>query len=113
MYNVGDKLFVGFWKNGKRIGVGKMIQGNVSRYGVWKDGNNEKWFNNEEEFLVLIILRKSIVIFFQWKYDKIKSFMKVNEYMESFYKQVISSDCNILNTIVNFFLLISISLVLL
>lgn len=46
----GDKFFIGFWKEGKQNGFGKYIKGNNIKYGLWKDGKKEKWFEDENDF---------------------------------------------------------------
>ena len=49
-YWPNNRFFVGFWKGGKQNGVGKYIKGDSIKFGIWKDGKREKWFDNEEEF---------------------------------------------------------------
>ena len=46
-----NKFFIGFWKEGKQNGVGKFIKDDIIKYGIWKDGKREKWFNDENEFI--------------------------------------------------------------
>lgn len=45
------RLFVGFWKNGKQEGVGKIINGKKVKYGFWKEGDKVKSFKEELEGL--------------------------------------------------------------
>ena len=49
-YLLNDSFYVGFWKDGLRNGLGKYIKGKSIKYGIWKKGKKEKWFNNEEDF---------------------------------------------------------------
>ncbi len=47
-----DKLFIGFWKNNKINGFGKIFQENKVRFGLWTDEKDNKkidWFNSDEE----------------------------------------------------------------
>ena len=49
-YWPNEKFFCGFWKDGKQNGIGKYSKGNIVKYGVWKDGKKELWFEDEREF---------------------------------------------------------------
>ena len=68
-----NRIFIGFWKEGKQNGFGKYIKDDIVKYGIWKDGKNEKWFENEEEFLTsLDSENKRFIDFFLWDIIKIK-----------------------------------------
>ena len=43
------KAYVGFWKEGKRNGVGISIVGNIIRYQLWNEDELEKTFQNKTE----------------------------------------------------------------
>lgn len=43
------KIFLGFWKGGKQHGVGKFLDEENSKYGVWKNGKRIKWIEDENE----------------------------------------------------------------
>lgn len=43
------RVYIGFWKAGKQDGIGKYINPKVTRYGIWKNGEKERWFNSEKE----------------------------------------------------------------
>lgn len=45
------RVYIGFWKGGKQEGVGKYINANEVRYGVWTQGKRTKQFRNESEAL--------------------------------------------------------------
>ena len=45
------QCYIGFWKNGKMNGIGIKIKGNVIKYGFWKNGNKEFWFDNFESLM--------------------------------------------------------------
>ena len=38
-----------YWKEGKQHGIGKYIDENKERYGLWKEGKKEKWLDVDEE----------------------------------------------------------------
>lgn len=48
-------IYIGFWEKGKMNGVGLTIKGKTFKYGVWKNGSNEKWLQGPWE------LRKHII----------------------------------------------------
>lgn len=43
------KIFMGFWKGGKQHGVGKFLDEEKTKYGLWKNGKRIKWLEEEEE----------------------------------------------------------------
>jgi len=63
--------YAGFWDKGKQNGVGIKINGNVLKFGIWKDGKKETWLNSNEigNFLTKEqekykkLLGKNIIIF--------------------------------------------------
>ena len=48
------KVFIGFWKNGNQNGVGYIINHNAMLYGIWKEGNNIKYFERPAQALKYI-----------------------------------------------------------
>ena len=75
-----NKFYIGFWKEGKQNGSGKYIKDNDIKYGKWKDGNKEKEFLTEEEFVENFSSFESKYIqIFQWDKEKIKNFIKINQ----------------------------------
>ena len=50
LFLLNDSFYVGFWKEGQKNGLVKYIKGNSIKYGVWKNGKKEKWFDNEDNF---------------------------------------------------------------
>jgi len=73
-----NKYYIGFWKDGKQNGMAKFIKGNSCKYGIWNEGKKEKWFKNEEEFLVnLAPIDEKYYCFFQWSIDKINDFFGI------------------------------------
>lgn len=46
-----NKIFTGFWSNGKQNGVGCIISKNIIKYGLWQNGSKIKWFKNKFEML--------------------------------------------------------------
>jgi hypothetical protein len=43
------RFFVGFWKNGKQEGVGKIVNEKKVKYGFWGNGDKIKSFNLDME----------------------------------------------------------------
>ena len=82
-YWPNNRIFIGFWKEGKQNGVGKYIKDDIVKYGIWKDGKREKWFENEEEFLnSLDSENKRFIEFFQWVTNKIKKYFDLDDNSE-------------------------------
>jgi hypothetical protein len=63
--------FIGFWEKGKQNGVGALINGNVVKYGLWKNGKKEMWLKGSWE------IRKYIKTH-QYFYEKILSKNVIN-----------------------------------
>ena len=45
------RLYIGFWKDGRQDGVGRYINPQTERWGLWKNGVRVKWFNSQIEAL--------------------------------------------------------------
>lgn len=41
-----DRLYLGFWKDGKQHGVGKYVKNNVVKYGQWLNGERIRFFDS-------------------------------------------------------------------
>ena len=75
-----NKYYIGFWKEGKQNGMAKFIKGNHSRFGIWREGKKEKWFNNEDEFINnLAPYDEKYSTFFQWNAYKIIEFFEIKK----------------------------------
>ena len=82
-YWPNDRIFIGFWKEGKQNGVGKFIKDNLVKYGIWKDGKREKWFENEDEFLNSFVSKNERFIdFFLLDINKIKKYLDLDDNSE-------------------------------
>lgn len=46
-WNNGD-CFIGRWQNGNQNGLGKLISSTSIKYGIWNNGNNKLWLNDNE-----------------------------------------------------------------
>jgi hypothetical protein len=46
-----NRIYIGFWKGGKQEGIGKYINPKMIRWGSWKNGVRQKWYNSETEAL--------------------------------------------------------------
>ena len=44
------RIYVGFWRDGKQFGFGKVITSVKERYCIWKNGKREREFGNKEIF---------------------------------------------------------------
>ena len=44
----GGKKYEGEWFNGKQNGLGVLTFSNLQKFGLWKNGQKEKWLNNDE-----------------------------------------------------------------
>ena len=49
---------MGFWKDGKKNGLGKLINDNKIKYGLWEDDNKKSLFKNEDEVLSYLYKNK-------------------------------------------------------
>ena len=59
---------------------GKYIKDDVIKYGIWKDGKREKWFDNEDEFVNFLEPKDEKYIFaFQCNHYKLKKIMELND----------------------------------
>ena len=78
-YWPSNRFFVGFWKQGKQNGVGKYVKDDQAKYGIWKDGKREKWFDNEDEFVNYLEPKDEKFIFaFQCNKNKLKKYMELD-----------------------------------
>lgn len=48
------KLFMGFYKDGKKNGFGKIITKNKIKYGLWKNDEKINWFQSENEAFIYL-----------------------------------------------------------
>ena len=78
-YWPNNRFFVGFWKQGKQNGVGKYVKDDAAKYGIWKDGKREKWFDSEDEFVNYLEPKDEKYIFaFQCNKNKLKKYMELD-----------------------------------
>ena len=49
-YWPNEKFFCGFWKDGKQNGFVKLINGDITMFGLFKNGKKEKLYETENEF---------------------------------------------------------------
>ena len=50
-YLLNGKYVIGFWKEGKQNGFAKYINEDKIKYGLYKNGKREKWYENDNEFV--------------------------------------------------------------
>ena len=75
-YWPNNRFFIGFWKEAKQNGVGKYIKGDIIKYGIWKEGKREKWFDNEDDFANCLDPRdEKYAPIFQWNKNQLKKYM--------------------------------------
>lgn len=53
------KIFLGFWKNNKQEGVGKVATDKSEKYGFWTGGERLNWFNSEREAVTNLPVERS------------------------------------------------------
>ena len=81
MFFIGEKkkYYVGFWNDGKQKGLGKFIKADNIKYGVWKDGKKEKWFNDQKEFFDKFDKSdEKYKSFFNWDVNHINKFFDID-----------------------------------
>ena len=44
------RFYIGFWKNGRQFGFGKVVTSVKEKYCLWKDGKRERVFTAKEDF---------------------------------------------------------------
>lgn len=72
------KAFIGYWKNNKQEGLGKFINEENSKYGLWKEGSKILKYD-ENEFFYLLQERNQPNIFiniFLMDYDGLNAFIQ-------------------------------------
>ena len=80
VYYPNNKFFIGFWQEGKEEGLGKCINDDEIKYGIWKEGEREKWIENEGEFSNILGQKKvNYASFFLWDKTQLKKFMDIND----------------------------------
>ncbi len=96
-----NKLFVGFWKNGKKNGFGKIMTKHKTKYGLWNNDDKITWFKNEKEAFLYLdennmnyykkiynYSKRDIIYFIEQNYsdkniDKFENNRIINEYLKS------------------------------
>ena len=77
-YLLNDSFYIGFCKDGQRSGLGKYIKGDSVKYGFWKNGKKEKFFENEKEFFNNIKNGKKVYInLFKMSIEDVKKYMEL------------------------------------
>ena len=70
------KIFMGFWKGGKQHGVGKFLDEDKTKFGLWKNGKRIKWIEEEEEISKFIADENTeFVHYFKYSLDEISKIM--------------------------------------
>jgi hypothetical protein len=50
VWKIPFRVYVGFWKEGRQSGYGKVVTSTKERYCYWKNARRDKDFGNKEEF---------------------------------------------------------------
>ena len=91
-----DMLYIGFWKNNKRSGFGKIFNGNKMKYGLWPEQNEEnkktQWFKNEKD--AIEHLKKNDLYYKYQKYFEINKDEIIKSY-EDFFKDDFIEPCTL------------------
>ena len=67
---------MGFWKGGKQHGVGKFLDEDKTKFGLWKNGKRIKWIEEEEEISKFIADENTeFVHYFKYSLDEISKIM--------------------------------------
>ena len=72
------RAFIGYWKNNKQDGLGKFMSNGNIRYGLWKEGNKESKYQ-EDEFFNLLSDQKPPQLFVDilgMDYDSLNEFIQ-------------------------------------
>ena len=81
-YLLNDKYVIGFWKQGMQNGFVKYINKDNIKYGFYKNGCREKWYDNDNEFLFDFIkfdVDKKYKIFFDMDKEKLENYLIYND----------------------------------
>ena len=82
-----NKAFIGFWRDGKQIGIGKCLFGEKIKFGFW-NFNHKVFFFNENYFLIYISYWNLYDIyspyfhFFNFKLTDVQLFFDNNDFSE-------------------------------
>ena len=74
-------MFIGFWKDGKKSGFGKIINNNKIKYGLWEDDDKHNYFKNEDEAMLYLDKNKmnNFKTIFTSSLDEIIKFIEVDK----------------------------------
>ncbi len=79
---LNNKYVIGFWKDGMQSGFVKYINDDKIKYGFYYDGRREKWYDNDNEFLVEFIkfdVNQKYKIFFDMDKNIIENYLIIND----------------------------------
>ncbi len=91
------KCYIGFWKNGKMNGISIKIKGDIIRYGFWKNGIKEFWFESFESLINFFKTGKRISkngVISDFHSEIMKKSFKNNEKKFKFYIKFMSESCD-------------------
>ena len=70
------KIFIGFWSEGKQNGIGKYMDSQRVKFGIWERGKKLKWFNDENEiYEILDEDKKKYKDFFRFSFEEMCNFI--------------------------------------
>jgi hypothetical protein len=71
------KIFIGFWADGKQNGVGKYMDCQRIKFGIWENGKKLKWFSDESEIYPFLDEEKErFQDFFKFGFDEMSCFIE-------------------------------------
>jgi len=73
-----NKIYVGYWKEGKQDGVGMIVNKNNNKYGIWNEGRKTITFKNYWEIKKTKKLDNLHLKFFQMSFDSLVDFVNCN-----------------------------------
>lgn len=78
-----EKIYIGFWKEGKQHGPGMYVDERKVRYSIWNNGKRIKWFEDSEEIFSFFDKRQIVFSSF-FKMD----FQKINKILLKFQREI-------------------------
>ena len=81
-YLLNNRFLIGFWKDGKQNGFVKLINGDITMFGLFKNGKKEKLYETENEFWNNFVDKNSMKYKIFFEMDKKNIFNYINSIEE-------------------------------
>ena len=77
-------MYIEFFKERKKHGLGKLIHNGNIKYGLWNFGKKEKFFKNEEDFVDNFDENEErYSTYFKWDINKLKKYLYFEGYEDN------------------------------